>query len=66
MFFKGYAERGQSILSIVNNTVKKTILDKTDRHYTILSYGTGPGYVEESDRVNATNEYYRMSKYTQI
>ncbi|XP_067949435.1 uncharacterized protein [Watersipora subatra] len=60
--FGGYTERGQSILSVVNNSYKDTILDYSGRLYTILSYAHGPGYRPEDERVNASGTYYEEDR----
>ena len=56
-YHSGYSQRGQSILSIANNTVKD-INDLSGNHWTVLSYGNGPGYVNASARPNLTEEYF--------
>ena len=56
----GYSQRGQSILSIANNTVKD-INDLSGNHWTVLSYGNGPGYVNASARPNLTDAYFGIA-----
>ncbi|KAF6024776.1 ALPL [Bugula neritina] len=57
--FGGYSHRGQSILSIANQSYYDST-DSNGHYYTVVSYGNGPGH--KSVPQNYTDEYFDVDR----